>query len=84
MAVLLQQPPAAVVFQHLHLLDGYPIELHEAFALRHTVVDEHGVDVLHVREADEFIDGGIVADIAFQVRIGLAPLLGSHTEHGHV
>ena len=37
----------------------------------HSVVDEYSVDIFHVREADEFVDSGIVADVAFQFWIGL-------------
>ena len=63
--VSFQQFPTAIVFKYLHLLDGNLVELHKTFALGHTVVDEYGVDVLHVRQADEFVDGGVVADVAF-------------------
>ena len=81
---LFQQFPALIVFQHLHLLDGNPIEFDEPLALWHTVVDEHGIDVLHIREADEFVNCGIVADVALKVWICVTPLLGSHTEHRHI
>ena len=68
-AVSFQQIPAAIVFQNLHLLNGYLVEFYEAFALRHTVVDEHGIDILHVREADELVYDGIVSNVAFLFRI---------------
>ena len=52
--------------------------------MRHSVVDKHCVDVLHVQETDEFVDSGIVADVALEFWIGLAPLFGSHAEHGDI
>ena len=67
-----QQFSFTIVFQYLHLLNGYLVELHESFALGHTVVDEYGIDIFHVREANKLIDGGIVTDIALEVWIGLA------------
>jgi len=48
------------------------------------VVDKHGVEVLHVRQADKLVHRGVVADISFQPGVGLAPLLRRHAEHGHV
>ena len=31
----------------------------------HSVVDKHSVEVFHVGETDKFVDGGIIAEIAF-------------------
>ena len=63
-----------VPLQYLHLLDCNLVELYQAFALRHTVVDKDGIDILHVREADEFVDSGIVADVAFQFCLVSKPI----------
>jgi hypothetical protein len=41
----LQQLPALVIFQYLHLVNGNLIEFDKAFTLWHTVVDEHSIDV---------------------------------------
>ena len=38
------------------------VEFHETFTLRHAVIDEDSIDVFHIREANEFVDSGIVAD----------------------
>jgi len=35
-------------------------------------------------KTDKFVDGGIIPDIAFQVGIGILPLLCRHAEHCHV
>ena len=59
-----KQFPSAVIFQHTHLLDGYPVQSHEPFALRYALVYEYGVQVFHIGEADQFIDGGIVTDLS--------------------
>ena len=63
---------------------GYLIQLNKPFSLWYAIVYKHGINIFHIWEADEFVDGGIVTDITFQLRIGLAPLLGSHAKHGHV
>ena len=63
--ILFQQLSTFTVLQHLHLLDSDLVEFYKSLALGDTVVNENSIDILHVREADEFIDGGIVADIAF-------------------
>ncbi len=61
--ISLQQLPVIIPFQYLHLLDGNLVEFYQALTLRHSVIDENGIDVLHIREADEFVDGSIVANI---------------------
>ena len=49
-----------------------------------TLVDEDGIEVLHIRQANQLVDSGIVAYVAFLVCICLSPLLGCHSEHRHV
>jgi len=58
----------------LHLVDGNLIKFYESLTLRHTIVDENRIEVLHVRKADELVDGGIIADITLEVWIGFTPL----------
>ena len=75
MIVLFQQFPIFIPFQHLHLLNGYLIEFDKTFSLWHSVIDQYGIDILHIREADEFVNGSIITDIPFQLRNsrGLSP-----------
>lgn len=40
-----KQFSSAIIFQHTHLLDGYPVQSHEPFALRYALVYEYGVQV---------------------------------------
>ena len=47
-------------------------------------IDEYCIDILHIREAYQLVDGSIVADIALEFWIGLAPLFGSHAKHRHI
>ena len=84
--MLFQQLSVAAigVLQHAHLPDGYPVEFDEPFSLRHALSDEYGIEVFHVRQADQFVDGGIIADVAFAVGVGFAPLLCRHAEHRYV
>ena len=48
-----------------HLLNGDLIEFHKPFALGNSVIDEHGIDILHIRQTYQFVDCGVVADISF-------------------
>jgi hypothetical protein len=47
-----QQLPVFDFLQYAHLPDGDFVQLYQAFALREFFVDEYGVDVFHVREAN--------------------------------
>ena len=63
---------------------GYLIQLDKSFTLSHALLDENSIEVLHIRQANQLIDSGIVTDIAFLVCIRLPPLFGSHAEHRYV
>ena len=62
---LLKKIPITIPLQDLHLLDSNLIEFNEPFTLGHPIIDKHSVDILHIRQAYQFIDSSIVADIAF-------------------
>lgn len=47
-------------------------------------MDEEGVEVFEVREADELGGVGVVAEVAFLAGVGIAPSFGRHAEEGHV
>ncbi len=55
--LLLQELPSLDFRQNTHLLDGDFVELFETLRLRNTIIDHDGVDVLHVGDADELVDG---------------------------
>ena len=42
-----------------HLIDGYLIEPYKAFALWHSLINENGIDILHICQANEFVDGSL-------------------------
>ena len=73
-----------LVFQNPHLLDGDFVQFNQTLALRNTLVDEYGIEVLHIRQANQLIYGGIVTNVAFLVSICLTPLLGCHAKHGYI
>ena len=52
--------------------------------MRHTLLDKNRIEVLHIRQADKFIDSGVVAYVPSEVGIGLAPLFCRYTEHCHI
>ena len=83
-ADLLQQSPPLIVLQHSHLLDGNLVELDQSFALWQLLVDEEGVEIFHVGEADDLVDGCIVTNVSFLLGVGFAPLFGGHAKHGYV
>ena len=74
-AVLLQQPPPLIVLQHSHLLDGNLVKLNQSLALWQPLVNEDSIEVFHVGEADEFVDGCIVTNVSFLVGVGFCHCL---------
>ena len=72
------------VFQYQHLLYGDAVQADESFPLGNAVLYEHRIEAFHVRQAYQFIDGRIVADVAFQVGMLVAPFQGGHSEECHV
>ena len=59
--------------ENAHLQDGDFVQLLQTLRLGSTIVDHDGIDVLHVGDADELVDGGVVALVAFERRIGGLP-----------
>ena len=70
--------------ERLHLPDGDLIEPFQAVALRQGHVDELGVHALNIGQHQQLLDGGVVAHVAFELGIGVAPLLGGLAEQGDV
>ena len=70
--------------QHLHLADGNGVELCQTLCLRDSFVDEHRIQVLQIGQAHKLRNVGIVADVAFKIRVGIAPLFGRHTKQRHI
>ena len=66
------------------MLDGDFVQLLQALRLGNAVINHDGVDVLHVGDADELVDGSVVALVAFERRVGGLPLLVRHTEKRHI
>ena len=62
------------------MLDGDLVEFLQPLRLGDTIVDHDGVDVLHVGDADELVDGGVVALVAFERRVRRLPLLVRHAK----
>ena len=56
-------------------MDGDFVEPPQSLWLRYAVLDHHGVEVFHVRQADQVIDVGIVSLVAFEVWMRELPLL---------
>ena len=81
---LFQQFSFFIALQYLHLLNGDSIELYKPFTLRHLLVDECGIEILHIAQSDQLVDGSIVTDIAFQIGILFTPHLRGSAEHGNV
>ena len=65
-------------------MDGDLVQFHKSLALRQTLTDENRIEVFHIRQAYKFVDCGVVAYVAFQVRVSIAPLLCRYAEHRHV
>ena len=78
----LQQP--VILRQHLHLADGDGVELCQTLRLRDSFVDEHRIQVLQIGQAHKLRNVGIVADVSFELRMGIASLFGRHPEQCHI
>ena len=57
-----------------HLVDGGSVEFPQALSLLDSLVNHDGVEAFQIGQADEFVDGGIVADVA-----GLLGLASRHS-----
>ena len=66
--------------QKPHLLDGDLVQLAEPLCLRHLLLDEQGIQIFQIGEANELRHIRIVSNIAFLVRMVVAPFLGSHAK----
>ena len=62
------------------MLDGDFVQFLEALGLGNPIIDHDGVDVLHIGDANQLVDGGVVALVAFERRVGGLPLLMRHAE----
>ncbi len=51
------------------MLDEDFVQLLQPLRLGNAIVNHHGVDVLHVGDANKLIDGGVVALVAFERRV---------------
>ena len=56
-------------------MDGDFVEPPQPLRLRYAILNHPGVEVLHVRHADQLIDVGIVSLVAFEVWMRELPLL---------
>ena len=50
------------------------IEPLQTFALRQSHVNELGVHAFHIGEDEQLLDAGVIADVAFQLGVGITPL----------
>ena len=60
------------------------VKFNKALALWHTLLNKYSVKIFHIGKAYKFINGCVVTNIPLEIRICLAPLLGSHTKHSHI
>ncbi len=67
-----------------HLGDGDFVELQQALGRGQALADEDGVEAFEIGEDDELLDGGVVADVALGIGMGVAPLPGGSDEESNV
>ena len=70
--------------ERLHLANRNRIEPFEPAALRQGHVDKLRVHSFNVGQHEQLLDGGVVAHVAFELGVGVAPLLRSLTEERDV
>ena len=81
---LIFQKPRGAGGERPHLADGDGVELGEAFAGGEGHVDEFGVEAFEVGEDEELLDGGVVAHVAVELGVCVAPLAGGVAEEGDI
>ena len=67
-----------------HLADGDFIELKQALELGNTLADENGIEALEICEDDKLLKRRMVADVAFGIGMGIAPLLRGLAKEGDI
>lgn len=65
-------------------MNGYLVKFYKPFALRNALFYKHSIQILHIRQADKFIDGSIITNITIQIRIGFSPLFCRNSKHSHI
>jgi len=70
--------------QGAHLGDGDFVELEEAFGGRKPLADEHRVQTFQIGQDNELLQRSVVADVAFGIRLGIAPLLRGLSKEGDI
>ena len=68
----------------MHLADGDLVERWKTIPLWQLHVDELGVHALDIGEHQQLLDGGVLAHVALQLGIGVAPLFGGQTKQGDI
>ena len=65
-------------------MDGYLIEFYKSLSLWNSLLDKYSIQIFHIGQAYKFIDGGIIPNITFQVRIVFPPFLCCHSKHRYI
>lgn len=60
------------------------IQLYQSFGLWHSLLNEYSVEILHIGKAYKLVDGGVIADVPFEVGICFTPLFRSLAKHSHI
>ena len=55
---------ALYILQHSHLLDSDLVEFMKTLALRHSFIDKNRIQVFHIAQTNQLIDGRIIAKVA--------------------
>ena len=72
------------ILQHGHLLDRDLVEFVETLLLRHSFIDKDSIEVLHVAQTNQLIDGRIIADISFVIGMSITPFFSCDTKERHI
>src|SRR5262245_11261320 len=67
-----------------HLTDGDLVETYQPLSRQQMHVQELGIETLDISQNEKLLDGGVVAHVAIEFGIGIAPLPRRLAEKGHV
>jgi hypothetical protein len=63
--VLFQQLPTGIILKDLYLMYGYLIKLNQPLSLANALFNKNCIQILHVGQANQFIDSSIITNIPF-------------------
>jgi len=73
-----------VAHNAFQLVEGYLVQLEQAFALRQVHFNKFGIHTFYVWQNQQLFNGSLVANVAFGIGLSIAPLFGGFSKESHI